>query len=89
MAQRAGWVATAKTVASIAYKSDIRDIATSLAYYAFISLMPVLLLVFIVFGRQLAGVVSVTGAQFLTPDTQQLLYEGLTAATGRTAASWW
>ncbi len=87
MVRRAEWVATAKTVASIAYESDIRYIATSLAYYAFISLMPVLLLVFIVFGRQLAGVVSVTGAQFLTPDTQQLLYEGLTAATGRTAAT--
>jgi len=87
MAQRAGWVATARTVAGIAYGSDIRYIATSLAYYAFISLMPVLLLVFIVFGRQLADVVSVTGARFLTPDTQQLLYEGLTAATGRTAAT--
>ncbi|WP_434530658.1 YihY/virulence factor BrkB family protein [Haloarcula sp. NS06] len=87
MARRAEWIATAKTVAGIAYESDIRYIATSLAYYAFISLMPVLLLVFIIFGRQLAGVVSVTGAQFLTPDTQQLLYEGLTAATGRTTAT--
>jgi membrane protein len=86
MTRRAEWIATAKTVAGIAYESDIRYIATSLAYYAFISLMPVLLLVFIAFGRQLAGVVSVTGAQFLSPDTQQLLYDGLTAATGRTTA---
>jgi len=87
MVRRAGLAATAKTVVGIAYESDIRYIATSLAYYAFISLMPVLLLVFILFGRQLADVVSVTGAQFLTPDTQQLLYEGLTAATGRTTAT--
>ncbi|MEF8828285.1 MAG: YihY/virulence factor BrkB family protein [Haloarcula sp.] len=87
MARGAEWVATAKTIASIAYESDIRYIATSLAYYAFISLMPVLLLGFIVFGRQLAGVISASDAQFLTPDTQQLVYEGLTTASGRTAAT--
>jgi membrane protein len=87
MLRRTEWVTTAKTVARIAYDSDIRYIATSLAYYAFISLMPVLLLVFVVFGRQLVGAVSGSEAQFLTPDTQQLLYEGLTTASGRTAAT--
>jgi membrane protein len=87
MARRAEWVANAKTVGSIAYDSDIRYVAASLAYYAFISLMPVLLLVFIAFGQQLASVVSATGAQFLTPETQRLLSESLTIATGRTAAT--
>ena len=87
MARRAEWVASAKAVAGIAYESDIRYIATSLAYYAFISLMPVLLLFFVVFGRQLAGIISASEAQFLTPDTQRLVYESLTTATGRTAAT--
>ncbi|MDS0221401.1 YihY/virulence factor BrkB family protein [Haloarcula sp. S1AR25-5A] len=87
MLRRTEKVATAKTVARIAYESDIRYIATSLAYYAFISLMPVLLLVLVVFGRQLGGVISASEAQFLTPDTQQLVYEGLTTASGRTAAT--
>jgi len=87
MRRRAEWVASAKAVASIAYESDIRYIATSLAYYAFISLMPVLLLVFIVFGRQVAGTISASEAQFLTPETQQLVYDELTTASGRTAAT--
>lgn len=81
------WLSTAGVVTRIAYDSDIRYIATSLAYYAFIALMPVLLLVFILFGRQLARTVSTAQAQFLTPDTQQLLYQALTTASGRTAAT--
>lgn len=83
----AEWFETAVTVTRITYDSDIRYIATSLAYYAFIALMPVLLLVFIIFGRELAQTVSTTQAQFLTPDTQRLLYDGLTTASGRTAAT--
>lgn len=75
------------TVLRITYESDIRYLATSFAYYMFLSFIPLLVLVVAGVGWQFASSVSTPPAQFLTPDAQQLVYDALTTASGRTAAA--
>lgn len=76
----------AKTVAGVMYELDVKYPATALAYYAFVSFVPLLLLVIAVLGRQLAIEIYVESARFVTPATQGLIYEALTTASGRTGA---
>ena len=86
MARLTEWIAVGKTVARVTHESDIRYVATALAYYAFISFVPLLVLVVAGVGWQFADRVSASPAQFLTPETQDLIYESLTTASGRTLA---
>jgi membrane protein len=74
------------TIARIAITEKIRYPAAALAYYAFVSFVPLLLLVFATVGRQLATELARTAPQFLTPPVRQLVDRSLTTATGRTGA---
>lgn len=76
----------AKTVARTMYELDLRYPAISVAYAAFVSFIPLLMLLFIALGREVAFEVYAGSAQFVTPETQELLFEALTTATGRTGA---
>jgi membrane protein len=86
MARLAEWIAIGKTVARVTHESDIRYVTTALAYYAFISFVPLLVLVVASVGWQFAGRVSASPAQFQTPETQDVIYESLPTASGRTLA---
>lgn len=76
-----------KTVARVMYEFDIKYPATALAYYTFVSFVPLLLLVFAVVGRQFALEVYTRAPRFVTPDMQQILYEAVTTASGRVGAA--
>jgi membrane protein len=86
MTRVAEWLDFGKTVARLTYKSDIRYLATAVAYYGFVSLVPLLLIVVAVVGWRFAGDVSARSAELVTPDAQQLLSESLASASGRTGA---
>lgn len=87
MSRLAEWLAFAKTVTKVMYDPEIKYPAAALAYYAFVSFIPLLLLVLAVFGRQVAVEVYSRLPRFVTPNTQQLIYESLTTASGRTGAA--
>lgn len=74
------------TVVRAADEHDLRYPATAFAYYAFVSLVPVLLLVFATVGERFAGRIHAATPRFLTPDAQRLIYEATTTASGRIGA---
>lgn len=77
----------AKAVAEVMYEPEIKYPATALAYYAFISFIPLLLFVVVLFGQEVALEVYTRLPRFVTPNTQQLIYEALTTARGRAGAA--
>jgi membrane protein len=77
----------AKTVVRVAYEQQIKYPAAALAYYAFVSFVPWLLLVFALVGEDVAIEIYKLTPRFLTPDTQQLIYQAMTAASGRIGAA--
>lgn len=87
MARRSEWLSFATTVTRIAHEADVRYLATAFAYYTFLSLMPLLVMIVALVSWQFAGTLVVPPAQFLTPDTQQLVFEALTTASGRTGST--
>lgn len=86
MGRLADALEVATTVTRVAYEQDIKYPAAALAYYAFVSFIPLLLLVFAVIGEQLAVQIAMTTPRFLTHEAQQLVYDAMTVATGRTGA---
>lgn len=82
----ANWLEVGKTVFRLTRQSNVGYLATALAYYGFVSVVPVLVLVVAVVGWQAAGSISVQPAKFVTPGTQQLLAESLATASGRTGS---
>ena len=66
---------------------DVKYPAAAMAYYAFVSFLPLAVLVLAVVGESLATEIQSTTPQFLTPEAQQLVYEALTAASGRGGAA--
>lgn len=74
------------TVARVVDEHDIKYPAATFAYYAFVSFVPVLLLVFAIVGEQFAGRIYTATPRFLTPDAQRLVYEATTAASGQIGA---
>jgi membrane protein len=76
----------AKAVVRAMFEHDVKYPAISVAYSAFVSFIPLLMLLFIALGRQVAFEVYAGSAQFVTPETQQLIFEALTTASGRTGA---
>ncbi|MFC4357233.1 YhjD/YihY/BrkB family envelope integrity protein [Halobium salinum] len=86
MARLAGALDATKTVVGVLYEQDIKYPAAAIAYYAFLSFVPLLLLVVALLGRRFAFEVYTGSARFVTPETQQLLYQALTTASGRTGA---
>jgi membrane protein len=73
-------------VARTADENDIRYPATAFAYYAFVSFVPLLLLVFATVGERFAGRIHAAAPRFLAPDAQGLIYDATTAASGRVGA---
>lgn len=58
--------------------------AASLAYYGFISLFPLLLLVLAVLSQPAAEAIRTATPSFLTPSTRQLVYDATANQSGRT-----
>lgn len=87
MARLAESLALVKTVARVMYEYDIKYPATALAYYTFVSFVPLLLLGFALVGRQFALEVYTRSPRFVTPATQQLIYEAMTTAAGQAGAA--
>jgi membrane protein len=66
-----------------AIEEKIRYPAAALAYYAFVSFVPLLLLVFALVGQRLATELSRTAPQFLTPPVRDLVNQSVTTGAGR------
>ncbi|WP_224268010.1 YihY/virulence factor BrkB family protein [Haloprofundus salinisoli] len=73
-------------VARVAYEEEIKYPAGALAYYAFVSFIPLLVLVFAIIGEELALQIYTTTPQFLTVEAQGLMYEAMTEVSGRAGA---
>lgn len=76
-----------KTVVQVAEEHDVTYPAAALAYYAFISLIPILILVLAILGGSLAREARRTLPAYLTPDAQRLVSETLTTASGGVGAA--
>ena len=74
-----------------AVEMKIKYPAATMAYYGFVSLLPLLLLVVAVVGTvfeaDVLDAISGFAAQYLTPDARQLIVEGVITASGRTGAA--
>lgn len=77
----------AVSVARTAHEHDVRYPAAALAYYGFVAFVPLLVLAFSVMGQRLAGRVYTTTPQFLPPGAQGLVYDAMTAASGKVGAT--
>jgi len=77
----------ARRIVRVAYEQEVKYPAAALAYYAFVSFVPVVLIVFALFGERLAARVQASTPRFLTLGARQLVYEATTTATGRTGAA--
>ncbi|WP_380675429.1 YihY/virulence factor BrkB family protein [Salinigranum sp. GCM10025319] len=75
------------TVGQMAGEHDVKYPAAALAYYAFVSQIPVLMLVVAIISDQLVTQIQTTTPDFLTPDAQQLLSEALVTASGQAWAT--
>jgi len=87
MARLTRLVRAALTVLRTADDHDVKYPAAAMAYYAFVSFLPLAVLVLAVLGESLAIDIQQTTPRFLTPEAQALVYEGLTAASGRAGAA--
>lgn len=74
------------TVARAADEHDLKYPATAFAYYAFVSFVPLLLLVFAIVGERFAGRIHAAAPRFLAPEAQGLIYEATTTASGQIGA---
>lgn len=77
----------AVTVGRMVGEHEVKYPAAALAYYAFVSQIPLLILVIAVISDRLAGRIRTVTPDFLTPDAQQLLSDALVTASGRTWAA--
>mgnify|MGYP006270151303 CR=1 FL=1 len=86
MSRLTGGIRLFAAVARTAIEKKIRYPAAALAYYAFVSFVPLLVLVFAVVGERLAVELSRTAPQLLTPPVRELVNQSITTANGRTGA---
>lgn len=86
-----GVASTTQSVVSVVRDRKITFLAASVAYYAFVSLIPLALLVLVagsvVFGEAFADLVVGQLQSALSSSGQQVVSEALTNSTGRTGAS--
>lgn len=91
IARLSSTVGVAKDVAAVAKKSDVTFLAASLAYYAFLSLIPTVVLALAVAttfgGERLASVVVAATEGFLTESGQEVLNAALTESGGAGGAT--
>jgi len=80
-----------RAVAMAARSEQITFLAAAVAYYAFVSLIPLSLLGLVIAsvmgGAVFEGQVVATASEFLTPEAQELLTEALTGESGRGGAT--
>jgi membrane protein len=74
-------------VVRAAREHDVEYPAASLAYYGFVSLFPLLVLLLSVLSRPVVTSIQSATPPFLTPSTQQLVYEATTTGDGRGGAA--
>lgn len=86
MGRLADGVGLVATVARVTLEEKIRYPAAALAYYAFVSFVPLLLLAFAAVGPRRATALSRTAPQFLTPAVRRLVNQSITTGTDRTGA---
>ena len=79
-------VRTAVTVARVAYEHELRYPAAAFAYYAFVSFLPLLVLLAAVLGETMAAEIQSEIPNFFTPQARELVSESLTTASGRLGA---
>jgi membrane protein len=75
-----------RAVAVTAYREEIRYPAAALAYYGFVSFVPLLLLVIAILGEQLATELARVSPAFLTPEVGDLIDRSLRTASRRISA---
>ncbi|WP_424013493.1 YihY/virulence factor BrkB family protein [Halorubrum xinjiangense] len=82
---------TARGVADLAIDRQVTFLAAAIAYYAFVSLVPALLLLVVVatavFGETIAAELVASTGDFLTPAGEEAVVDAVSSAGGRTGAS--
>jgi membrane protein len=81
------WTTTAAAIVRTALERDIQYPAAALAYYSFVSLLPLLVILLAVLGEPAARQVRTTALQYLTPAAQALVVEALTDSRGQVGAT--
>nr|WP_119821973.1 YhjD/YihY/BrkB family envelope integrity protein [Halalkaliarchaeum desulfuricum] len=80
-----------RDVATVVQNEQVTFLAASVAYYAFVSLFPALLLLFALsttfFGEQIAATFVGLVAGILTPEGEQIILEAIAGAEGRVGAT--
>jgi len=81
---------TARRVVDVAIDRQVTFLAAAIAYYAFVSLIPALLLLVVVatavFGEVIAGELVAAAGDFLTPAGEEAVAGAIYSAGGRTGA---
>ena len=81
---------TARRVVDVAIDRQVTFLAAAIAYYAFVSLVPALLLLVVVatavFGEVIAGELVASAGGFLTPAGEEAVTGAVSSAGGRTGA---
>lgn len=80
------WRALVVSVVRTVRDEEIRYPAAALAYYAFVSFVPLLALVIAVLGDRFTAELERTAPQFVTPQVQQLVERSLITASTRVVA---
>jgi len=82
---------TARRVLDVALDRQVTFLAAAVAYYAFVSLIPALLLLVVVasavFGAAIAAELGTATGAFLTPAGEEAVAAAISSASGRTGAS--
>ncbi|OYR68266.1 hypothetical protein DJ79_06550 [Halorubrum ezzemoulense] len=82
---------TVRRVADLAVDRQVTFLAAAIAYYAFVSLVPALLLLVVVatavFGETIAAELVASTGEFLTPAGEEAVVGAVSSAGGRTGAS--
>jgi len=81
---------TVRRVADVAVDRQVTFLAAAIAYYAFVSLVPALLLLVVVatavFGETIAAQLVASTGDFLTPAGEEAVVDAVSSAGGRTGA---
>ncbi|WP_435097183.1 YihY/virulence factor BrkB family protein [Halorubrum sp. N11] len=82
---------TVRRVVDVAIDRQVTFLAAAIAYYAFVSLIPALLLLVVVatavFGEVIASELLTAAGDFLTPTGRETIAAAISSAGGRTGAS--
>lgn len=84
MGRSVGGIREAATLFEVAYDRDVKYPAAALAYYAYVSLVPLLMLSFAVFGHRLTGRLEEAMTLYITPSARELYLEAIVSVSGRT-----